>query len=97
VPPDDEDRCSDIVLEVSAGVGGQEAMLFAKELFDMYCNYITHKEWHMQPADLQLSDLGLLKLKHYTCKSSVFWDITPCTALKVNQRFGGTCHLHLQG
>jgi hypothetical protein len=29
-------------------------------------------------------------------KSSVFWDITPCSLLKVNRRFGGTCRLHLQ-
>jgi hypothetical protein len=27
----------------------------------------------------------------------VFWDITPCSLLKVNQRFRGTCCLHLQG
>jgi hypothetical protein len=30
-------------------------------------------------------------------KSSVFWDITPCSPFKVNQHFGGTCHLHFQG
>jgi hypothetical protein len=30
-------------------------------------------------------------------KSSVFWDITPCSPLKANRRFGGTCRLHLQG
>jgi hypothetical protein len=29
-------------------------------------------------------------------KSSIFWDITPCTLLKVNRRFGGTYRLHLQ-
>lgn len=58
MPPDVEDSCSDIVFEVSAGVGGQEAMLFARELFDMYCNYITHKNWEMQIAHLDLSDLG---------------------------------------
>jgi hypothetical protein len=23
-------------------------------------------------------------------KSSIFWDITPCTPLKINRRFGGT-------
>jgi hypothetical protein len=27
----------------------------------------------------------------------VFWDITLRSPLKVNQRFGGTCRLHLQG
>jgi hypothetical protein len=26
-------------------------------------------------------------------KSSVFWDITPCSPLKVNRRFGETCHV----
>jgi hypothetical protein len=28
-------------------------------------------------------------------KSSIFWDITPCSPLKVNRRFGGTCRLHI--
>jgi phosphatidylserine synthase len=28
--------------------------------------------------------------------SSVFWDITPCSPLKVNRRFVGTCRLYLQ-
>jgi hypothetical protein len=30
-------------------------------------------------------------------KRAVLWDITPCTPLKVNRRFGGTYCLHLQG
>jgi hypothetical protein len=30
-------------------------------------------------------------------KSSVFWDITPFSPLKVNRRSGGTCRLHSQG
>jgi hypothetical protein len=29
--------------------------------------------------------------------SSIFWDITLCSALSVNRHFGGACHLHLQG
>jgi hypothetical protein len=27
----------------------------------------------------------------------IFWDITPCSPLKVNRRFGGTCRLNIQG
>jgi hypothetical protein len=27
----------------------------------------------------------------------VFWDITPCSPLKFNRRFGGTYRLHFQG
>jgi hypothetical protein len=30
-------------------------------------------------------------------KSSIFWDITPCSVLKVNRRFGQIYRLHLQG
>jgi hypothetical protein len=32
----------------------------------------------------------------YMQKSSIFWDITPFSLLKVNQRFGGACRLHVQ-
>jgi hypothetical protein len=36
-------------------------------------------------------------LSSWNLKSSVFWDITPCSPLKVNRRTGETCRLHLQG
>jgi hypothetical protein len=31
--------------------------------------------------------------KATSIKSYIFWDITPCSPLKVNRRFGGTCRL----
>jgi hypothetical protein len=34
---------------------------------------------------------------HIRLKIVAFWDITPCTQLKANRRFGGTYHLYLQG
>jgi hypothetical protein len=30
-------------------------------------------------------------------KSFVFWHLTPCSPVKANGCFGGTCRLHLQG
>jgi hypothetical protein len=30
-------------------------------------------------------------------RHAVFWDMTPCSPLKINRHFGGTYHLHLQG
>jgi hypothetical protein len=30
-------------------------------------------------------------------KRFIFWDITPCSPLKVHRRFGGTCCIHFQG
>jgi hypothetical protein len=39
---------------------------------------------------------GLEVLTPVVKKSSVFWDMTLCSPLKVNRRFGETCHLHFQ-
>jgi hypothetical protein len=41
--------------------------------------------------------VGFEVLTAVVVKSSVFWDITLCSPLQVNQRFGGTCFLFLQG
>jgi hypothetical protein len=43
------------------------------------------------------SYIGSEVLTTVIVKSSVFWDITPCSPSKVNRSFGGTCRLHLQG
>jgi hypothetical protein len=40
--------------------------------------------------------LGFEVLTAVVIKSSIFWDITPCSLLKVNRRFGGIYRLHLQ-
>jgi hypothetical protein len=41
--------------------------------------------------------VGFEVLTAVVMKSSIVWDITPCSPLKVNRRFGGTCCLHLHG
>jgi hypothetical protein len=41
--------------------------------------------------------IGFQVLTTVITKSSIFWDITPCSPLKVNRPFGVTYCLHLQG
>jgi hypothetical protein len=41
--------------------------------------------------------LNLLWQLVWRKKSIIFWDMTPCSPLGVNRRFGGTYRLHLQG
>jgi hypothetical protein len=38
-----------------------------------------------------------VKRRVLVLRCSVFWDITPCSALKINGRSGVTCRFHLQG
>lgn len=47
-----------VLLEVTAGAGGQEAMLFARELFTMYESYARFKNWEVDIASIDTSDLG---------------------------------------
>jgi hypothetical protein len=40
--------------------------------------------------------VGIEVLVAVRMKSPISWDITACSPLKVNLRFGGTCRVHLQ-
>lgn len=50
--------CSSAFLEVTAGVGGQEAMLFAREIYDMYNGFCEYKRWNVETVDLDTTELG---------------------------------------
>jgi hypothetical protein len=58
---------------------------------------------HVRPAVVTSSALvsfkfvGFEVLTPVVMKSSTFWDITPCSPLKVKVHFGGICRLQLQG
>jgi len=49
------------ILEVRAGVGGDEAGLFAALLFEMYRKYASVRGWRFEIMDLSENDLGGLK------------------------------------
>ncbi|XP_072532911.1 peptide chain release factor 1-like, mitochondrial isoform X2 [Salminus brasiliensis] len=59
---------SDLVLEVTAGVGGQEAMLFTAEIFDMYQNYASYQGWGFDTLEYMSSEIG--GLRHATASIS---------------------------
>ncbi|XP_076598398.1 peptide chain release factor 1-like, mitochondrial [Chaetodon auriga] len=59
--PEEEADLSDLVLEVTAGVGGQEAMLFTAEVFDMYQGYAEHNGWSFDTLEHMTSDIGGLR------------------------------------
>ncbi|XP_045113632.1 peptide chain release factor 1-like, mitochondrial isoform X2 [Portunus trituberculatus] len=50
-----------VVVEVSAGVGGQEAMLFCQEVFNMYLSYALHRGWEEEVTDYEATDIGGLR------------------------------------
>ncbi|XP_039604143.1 peptide chain release factor 1-like, mitochondrial isoform X2 [Polypterus senegalus] len=59
--PSEEADDNDIILEVTAGVGGQEAMLFTSEMFEMYQNFAAYKRWNFEILEYFQSELGGLR------------------------------------
>jgi peptide chain release factor 1 len=51
-------RC---VLEIRAGTGGDEAALFARDLYEMYKHYCEDKGWRVEVMDLSPTELGGFK------------------------------------
>ncbi|KAL0418941.1 UNVERIFIED_CONTAM: Peptide chain release factor 1 [Sesamum radiatum] len=56
LPKDDADE-RDCILEVRAGSGGEEASLFAMDIFKMYEKYSQKKGWKFEILDVAESDL----------------------------------------
>jgi peptide chain release factor 1 len=57
LPKDAADERS-AILEVRAGTGGDEAALFAGELFQMYQRYAVLRGWKFEAMEVSYSDLG---------------------------------------
>ena len=60
VPPDENDSRNTIV-EIRAGVGGEEAALFAADLARMYSRYAEKVGWKTETLDLSPSEKGGVK------------------------------------
>ena len=60
VPRDPNDD-KNIVLEIRAGTGGDEATLFAEEIFRMYSRYAESQRWRVEVLSSSLSGVGGLK------------------------------------
>jgi peptide chain release factor 1 len=60
MPKDPNDQ-RNVVLEIRAGTGGDEATLFASELFRMYSRYAERQGWRIEVIDLSESELGGVK------------------------------------
>jgi len=60
LPRDPNDE-KNVVLEIRAGTGGDEATLFAEELFRMYSRYAESQRWRVEVLSSSLSAVGGLK------------------------------------
>ena len=60
LPKDPLDE-KDVVVEIRAGAGGDEAALFAAELYRMYIHYIESKHWKTELVNIDETGIGGMK------------------------------------
>jgi peptide chain release factor 1 len=60
LPKDPRDE-KNVILEIRAGTGGEEAALFAANLFKMYMKYAERKRWKVEMIDMNSTGLGGIK------------------------------------
>ncbi|MGI6199692.1 MAG: peptide chain release factor 1 [Christensenellales bacterium] len=59
--PKDPDADRSVMLEIRAGVGGEEAALFAMDLMRMYTRYAQGRGWKVESLSTSLTELGGVK------------------------------------
>ncbi len=76
----EEDRYpNELILEIRAGAGGDEASLFAGELSEMYGRYAENQGWQFSVVDTSVSDAGGYKeasfeIKGLDCYRKLRWE-----------------------
>ena len=59
--PRDPNDSRNVIVEIRAGTGGEEAALFAADLFRMYSRYAERKGWKLETLDLNETGIGGVK------------------------------------
>ena len=60
IPKDPNDE-KNVILEIRAGTGGDEAGLFASDLYRMYSRYAQRNGWQTEVIDINRTGLGAIK------------------------------------
>ena len=59
--PKDPDDDKNVIMEIRAGAGGEEASLFAYELYKMYVKFAEKNRWKTEEIDNNSTELGGIK------------------------------------
>jgi peptide chain release factor 1 len=71
--PKDPNDGRNVIMEIRGAEGGEEANLFAKDLFDMYLRYADRRGWRVEVLDARPSDLGGIDGVTFVVKGDDAW------------------------
>lgn len=64
-----------VIVEIRAGVGGEEAALFANDLYRMYSRYAQFQGWRVETLDIKQTDINGLKEVVFEIKGDGAYDM----------------------
>ena len=73
--PKDPNDDKDIIVEIRAGAGGEEAALFAAELFRMYVHYVESRGWKIEVLSGDETGIGGMKEVEFMVKGQGAYSI----------------------
>ena len=71
--PKDPNDGKNVIMEIRGGVGGEEGMLFAADLFRMYSMYAESKGWKIDVANVSETELGGIKEISFVVEGEGAW------------------------
>ena len=71
--PKDENDDRSVIMEIRAGTGGEEAALFAADLYRMYASYASKRGWKTDIVNVNETELGGFKEIIFTVEGDSVW------------------------
>ncbi len=71
--PKDPNEGRNVIVEIRGAEGGEEANLFARDLFEMYTAYASTIGWKLEPMNASASDMGGLQEVTFMLKGEGVW------------------------
>lgn len=72
IPKDPHDG-RNVIVEIRGAEGGEEANLFARDLFEMYAAYATSEKWQVETLSSSVSDMGGLNDITFEVRGNTAW------------------------
>lgn len=76
-----DEMCVDsVIMEIRAGTGGEEAALFARNLYNMYVKYAEGHKWKVEQLDFSTTERGGFREVIFGIKGKGVWSELGCEA-----------------
>ncbi len=72
--PRDEDADRNVIMEIRGGAGGEEAALWAGDLYRMYNRFAERRGWKLEPISMSEAEMGGLKEVVFSLEGKGAWE-----------------------